>query len=78
MKQICQIGVRCYVKYYERNERHSYSEITAYIFQKDGGIEYVREIVPVLQKIHENMADEVVRKKMGEDDRPYQSGISKI
>lgn len=52
-------------KYYERNERHSYSEITAYIFQKDGGIEYVREIVPVLQKIHENMADEVVRKKMG-------------
>ena len=52
-------------RYYEENERHSYSEITSYIFEKSGGIEYVRELLPKLKKVHGKMDAPDVKANLG-------------
>lgn len=56
-KQLCE--------YYEENERHSYSEITEYIFKKKGGIEYVNSLLPTLKDIQNSMEDPEIRVKLG-------------
>lgn len=35
--------------FYEKNSRHSYSDITTYIVREDGGIEYIYRILPLLK-----------------------------
>jgi len=52
-------------EFYKQNERHSYSEISRYIFTNDGGIEYTYRIVPKLIEIQENIPDQEVCKKIG-------------
>lgn len=45
-------------EYYEINERHWYSEITAYILSCDGGIEYMERIIPILHSMHNSLPPE--------------------
>ncbi len=52
-------------QYYEENGRHSYADITEYIFSKEGGIEYARNLVPVLKGIQKTMEEEKIRANMG-------------
>lgn len=51
--------------FYEKNDRHSYSEITEYILTTDGGIEYAQRIVEVLSVFLQNFEDEMVKRKIG-------------
>lgn len=48
----------CLCDFYEKNVRHSYSEITAYIISSDGGVEYMEKILPVLEKMRETLKQE--------------------
>ena len=61
LKQWCE---QLYV-YYKENDRHSYAEITEYIFSNKGGIEYVRELLPLLKDIQHLEKDKNVKLKMG-------------
>lgn len=45
-------------RFYERNGRHSYAEITKYIISSDGGVEYMERILPVLEKLREQLRQE--------------------
>lgn len=45
-------------KFYELNVRHSYADITEYIISHDGGVEYTEKILPVLEKMRENLKQE--------------------
>lgn len=54
-------------KFYELNVRHSYADITEYIISHDGGVEYTEKILPVLEKMRENLKQEknVVQSNVG-------------
>lgn len=50
--------------FYEKNDRHSYSEITEYILAGDGGIEYAQKIVEELSALLPSFEDEAVKRKI--------------
>ena len=58
LKQWCE---QLYV-YYKENDRNSYAEITEYIFSNKGGIEYVRELLPLLKDIRNASAADPIHK----------------
>lgn len=50
-----------FCEYYAVNGRHSYSEITKYLLNNDGGIEYMNRIVPELEKVRDAMPERSVK-----------------
>ena len=54
-----------FAAYYEKNSRHSYSEVTEYILNNIGGIDYSYDIVAKLEKLYtEKLLDENLQKKL--------------
>lgn len=51
--------------FYRENERHSYAEITRFILNEEGGIEYSYRILPHLKRIRDSLEDETNQKRIG-------------
>ena len=48
--------------FYEEQSRHSYSDITSYIVQDDGGIDYMYRILPLLDSAKNKVSDKEAMK----------------
>ncbi len=44
-------------EFYNKNERHSYAEITEFILSQDGGLEYIYKFMPILEKVKDDFKE---------------------